>query len=362
MSGLSSVVNTLTVACKGLQLVLDASDLSIGLIECLGPDIDGSLDTDVQLSVLKVISGTTRLAFSGMEVGAKLGNASNKTMRGLKIGEFLAFLAIVAPIEVSVSIEDTLKGRIKGIQGIAKIVAPVYSISRVAVELSIYQERHYLGLSPEELAKERRSVLKPGGDPEYEEKPVIADECKENLSRLEKDFPFVSTVESALRASTINKTINLYQQLARTLRAPSVLQDSNALLVEDPFDLLRLRTIPTKLHHDAVFNRYKCPLTHVPVRDPVGDPTLTDSAGHLTSPVFERNFMVTWIRQKGTSPNTRKPLAIHQLVRKPHLRALIDHRLQFHSDRLRAFAAIPVIGNPPSPVLAASALAETPNL
>ena len=358
MSGLSSVVNTLTMACKGLQLVLDASDLSAGVVECLESHPEGNS------RIAKVISGATRLAFSGMEVGAKLGNASNHMMSGLKTGEKMALTFIVFPIEATEAIEDVRHGRINSIQGIAKFIAPVYSIGRASVEQSIYQERHFLGLSPEELAKERRSVLKPGGDPEYpeyEEKPVIADECKEILEAAEEVYPAVAKVELALRASTLNKTIDLYQQLALRLRDPSV-QVSNALLAEDPFDLLRLRTIPTELHDDAVFNRYKCPLTHVPVRDPVGDPTLTDSAGHLTSPVFERNFMVTWIRQKGTSPNTRKPLAIHQLVRKPHLRALIDHRLQFHSDRMRAFAAIPVIGNPPSPVLAASALAETPNL
>ncbi len=356
MSGLSSVVNTLTMACKGLQLVLDASDLSAGVVEFLEPHPEGNSH------IAKVISGATRLVFSGMEVGAKLGNASNKTMSGLKIGEMIAFSTIVVPMEAAVAIEDVSHGRINGIQGIAKVIAPIASITRAGVEQSIYQERHYLGLSPEELAKERRSVPKPGTNPEYpefEEKPVIVEECKKNLRKSEKAFPFVSTVESALRASTLNKTIDLYQQLALRLRAPSVLQDSNALLAEDPFDLLRLRTIPIELHHDVVFNRYKCPLTHVPVRDPVGDPTLTDSPGHLMSPVFERHVMVNWIRQKGFSPNTRKPLAIHQLVRKPHLRALIDHRLQFHSDRLRAFAAIPVIGNPPSPVLAASALSTS---
>ncbi len=350
MSGLSSIVNTLTMACKGLQLVLDASDLSTGVVECLENNPEGSLP------IAKVISGATRLVFSGMEVGAKLGNASNQTMSGLKIGEMIAFSTIVVPMEAAVAIEDVSHGKINGIQCIAKVIAPMVSIGRAGVEQSIYIERHYLGLSSEELAKERRYVPKPGTNPEkpeFEEKPVIVDECKENLRKSEKAFPLVSTVESALRASTLNKTIALYQQLARSLLRPTP---------EDPFNLLQFRDIPTELHDDIVFNRYKCPLTLAPVRDPVGDPTLTDSAGRLTNSVFERHVMVTWIRQKGTSPNTRKRLAIHQLVQKPHLRALIDHRLQFHSDRLRAFAAIPVIGNPPSPVLAASALAETPNL
>ena len=79
-------------------------------------------------------------------------------------------------------------------------------------------------------------------------------------------------------------------------------------------------------------------MTRLPVRDPVGDPTLRNRNGEIIGSVFERKILVNWVQQHHTSPTTNQPLQIHQLIAKPSLKRLIDLRLKFYGNRLRRLA------------------------
>ena len=71
-----------------------------------------------------------------------------------------------------------------------------------------------------------------------------------------------------------------------------------------------------------------CPITHEPVTDPVIDPD-----GYT----YERSAIEEWIRLKGESPITRRPLRLNQLVPNRAVREEINlnrnnaHTLQYHS-------------------------------
>lgn len=79
--------------------------------------------------------------------------------------------------------------------------------------------------------------------------------------------------------------------------------------------------------------------------------------------LYERSAILNWLQQgHNTSPMNNLPLQVNQLVAKPATQALINNRLTFHSNRLRALAAAAVGHIPTNGALQAAADAETPNL
>ena len=92
----------------------------------------------------------------------------------------------------------------------------------------------------------------------------------------------------------------------------------------NPNNLIALDEIPEILHDDIVFSRYTCSINHLPIRDPVEDP----SGHHL----YERAAVYAWLEKNNTSPITRLPLTPEMLVEKPLLKLLIDNRLKFHQE------------------------------
>jgi hypothetical protein len=59
-----------------------------------------------------------------------------------------------------------------------------------------------------------------------------------------------------------------------------------------------------------------CPITHMPMQDPVVDPE---------GNTYERAAITRWLQTHATSPVTRAPLIVHQLVPNRALRTVIDH-------------------------------------
>lgn len=218
MTVLNSVTIGLTYVCKGIQIACDATDLATGTIECLETPAGGNKPVE------KVFAGAIRMIFSVAEVGAKAGNASNHTMSTMKGVESIAMTSLVAPAEIMTALKDYSTGNISGPTLVTKIVAPIASSARAAIEGSIYTEQHYLGLTPEERENQYRLIPKPGTDPEYpeyEKVPIVIEECERNLENSQKAQLPLAMTEIALRtgmiSSAIDNTIDLYKRFANEL-------------------------------------------------------------------------------------------------------------------------------------------------
>ena len=70
----------------------------------------------------------------------------------------------------------------------------------------------------------------------------------------------------------------------------------------------------------------------------MGDPTLRNRNGEVIGSVYERKVLVNWVHKHHTSPMTKQPLQIHELIPKPLLKKVIDKRLKFYGNRLRELA------------------------
>jgi hypothetical protein len=90
-----------------------------------------------------------------------------------------------------------------------------------------------------------------------------------------------------------------------------------------------LPNIPAVLYGDILFQQYPCPITQLPIRNPVRDPT----CGQL----FERRAIVAWLQQHPHSPLTRQPLTVAELVEAPEVELQIRNRLQQYQDGLLGF-------------------------
>jgi hypothetical protein len=126
-------------------------------------------------------------------------------------------------------------------------------------------------------------------------------------------------------AITLLSKGSLYENLLNFLRLSNNKMEQIGGALQE-FNLLALEEIPLPLHADGVFRRYICPITHQPIRFPVGDPN--------GNTIYERSAILNWLQVRRVSPITRRPLFPHQLIPKPGLQALIDHRLGFHERRL----------------------------
>jgi len=84
--------------------------------------------------------------------------------------------------------------------------------------------------------------------------------------------------------------------------------------------------IPTKLHEDCILKHVECLISQAPARIPVGDPN-----NHT---IYDSKEIRLWLIKKAASPVTRAPLSENMLLPKPHLRKLIESRLEFHQPYL----------------------------
>lgn len=264
------------------------------------------------------------------------------------------------------------------------------SVARAAHEAAKLEEQTYIEMSPEERAQTTRPIYGRNSDGEVVivgQKPVDLDECIQKLADLNATSTAYYAFETAAYVGVLSKTHKKYQDLADYLRSrnnaqpnnvnqphvvnqvnqpnvvnqdnpPNAINHANAGANEvyqldiDPFDLLALNTIPPLLEDDVVFSKYKCAITNIPIRHPVADPN------GIT--LYEKSAILHWLRTHQDSPVTRAPLTRHQLLPRPALQAIINHRLNFHQGQLRAF----IPGNlyvPPHAELQNQADAENPN-
>lgn len=97
-------------------------------------------------------------------------------------------------------------------------------------------------------------------------------------------------------------------------------------------DLLALDQIPEELYDDPFLKKYTCTITQAPARHPVWDPN--------KKTIYERVVVEEWLKLKGTSPVTRKPLHAHQLTPVLGASIVIETRLRFHEERMKALRAM----------------------
>ena len=335
---------------KAVQIGCDLTKLGTGIRDYL------ATPQGQRKPIEKIVSGVTRVVFTTLEVGARTIDASDKTFSIIKGAEAGGLLVVTLPLEILGAMDDFLNGRISRMRAFEQGIGSLASGVRAALEHAMYTEKYYLSLTDEERAKEFRWVLNLDSDredPEYEKKPIIKEECERNLKVAEDGIFWTSTAEVSLRIGLISGYQKLTQQLLIRRGLPNInnaqapvnhVNNAQAPVNHvpnnpDPFDLLRFETIPEELEEDAVFQRFVCPLSFRAVRDPVGDPTICDQNSQIIPSVFERSVLVAWVSEKNISPTTRKPLYLHQLIDKPHLKALIDQRLEFYSNHLRLLAA-----------------------
>jgi hypothetical protein len=293
------------------------------------------------------------------QVGTEINGASAKDLAMQKVVEIfprMAEIGLRATKEAYVLGEEVQEGdqEINNIERNFRFfrkgfIAPTADFVRVLAEFCAYQEQGFLDLSPEEFAKTTRIIEIDENCHPIEVAPLNKEECIEDKATYEK----VALVSSFLRAASETGVISqaagreedVYLRLALYFRALIGLADNlparnlerlthsgsrerQALEeIRQIIDFKGLVDIPLPLHQDVVFSRYVCPITRLPIRDPVGDPTNNHT-------LYERRAIIDWLRSCErrnsplTSPVTNELITIETLVEKPALKLLIDHRLE----------------------------------
>ena len=218
------------------------------------------------------------------------------------------------------------------LRGAARALALPFSTSKVnalstivaymsmTTEYGYYDQKKYLEMSPAELAniqlpvygkaKKENLVQIVGGIPfaldETDEvqivgyRPVDLQECRNELASAQKTSMIFSIFELLLKKTDLVDSIY------------------------DMYNFEPISEIPEAWYSDAVFSRYNCVITQAPIRNPVADPNGVQ--------LYEKAAIIKWLRDRGTSPMTRRPTHESNLLPRPHLRALIDHRLAFQKE------------------------------
>jgi hypothetical protein len=232
------------------------------------------------------------------------------------------------------------------------LLAPTADAIRVFAELRAYQEQSLL--SPEERTKTEIVNTDENGFP-IEVAPLNKEEHIASKADWEKVAVVSSFVRGSLEVGVISSAAseqNIYLRLAlyfrdliglpedpaKGIRQTKLRELKRNLLqslkeIQSIIDFQRLEEIPPPLYQDPVFCRYICPITNLPIRDPVGDPTNSQI-------LYERKAITGWLYYRIAanlplvSPVTHLPITIATLIAKPALKLLIDHRLGFFQKAL----------------------------
>jgi hypothetical protein len=315
-----------------------------------------NLDSEFKLlDQATAINRLAMLGFTAAESCMRIVGAKSESLAFLKQLEILP-RTFNFPLQF---MTEVVEGDISTAKGVFKIVergvvAPIAGIFVTAAEQMSYYERQFLEMTPEQRISAKRPILE--YDPENEAfkitgyKPVEIKECLENIKKAAALAKGCAALRVASETGSISKATfegvaPFYQYLASYLTAMprrnmipvrgGVAPAAAAQGAQQPqrdgqqglnLDFLAFDSIPIPLHEDVVFKRFICPITNEPVRDPVKDPN------GIT--IYERRAIYQWIAVNPVSPMTRAPLTRQLLIEVPAVKALIDHRLQFHRDRM----------------------------
>lgn len=298
----------------------------INTIDAASDEEAGSL-----LKQARLVNQLAMLGFSVVELGVRAAGGQSKTLVKIKSFEMIPRM-INLPIRVSLAAEEAVEeddGRVRTMLKFFQkgVVAPLADITRAAAEVSVYQEKAYLGMTPEERATTTRPVY--GYDPVTDaievvgQKPIDPQECQKNLEAAQTIVSGASVVRLGAEAEVLTQVVDV---------ASGIYQGIRAYLERFHVHVRNLRDlplIPPPLFQDDVLSQYICPILNQPIRHPVGDPTSRNAAGQITT-IYEARTIQRWLEEHPTSPVSRHPLHIEDLVPMPALQNLIDSRLEEH--------------------------------
>ena len=250
-----------------------------------------------------------------------------------KVKNLESLLRIIhVPFKMCVAVENEEEGKLE--EAGAEFIGSI----RNGAEASMAEENKYISMSEEERASATRPVYAynaEGMPCKIGEKAVDLDECQENLKQAKAVATVTNTIEVALRMGLIKKSYNVYRRVADFFNPPAegqrpVAAAAVAAAAEEPaniFDLRSRQTVPAELYNDPVLSRNTCPITGLPIRDPV---RVKAHPEHI----FERAFIYQWIEQSHNNPLTREPLELSDLEDCKDIKLLIDNRLAAIEQRL----------------------------
>lgn len=341
---MNEISNIIVAASKGIQLLCDATQLGRGIIQYHEDPPEERLN-----SILQMITGIARLAFSSMEVTARECDASNLDLTILKSFELVTVIGL-APAEFGIELHKFAHGRITALELFEKALVPIASFARIGTEASIDLNKYILGLNPEDLAKLNQNFSASLDRDQIKFIPFTLEASRLDLEAAENREWFIAMLENALRTSMLSSSAksvySLYSRLNALHRqehpiAPQNLPVAAEGLEEepvDPFDLLKLDHIPFEYHGDPVFIKYECPIIRLPIRHAVMDPTVCNSSGECISPPYEKKELIKWINLSGKSPRTSAPLHVRQIRVHRKAKRDIDARLMYYSEKTRQLA------------------------
>lgn len=243
-------------------------------------------------------------------------------------------------------------------------LAPLSDIAITSIEFDAYNFKGYVDMTPAEFEKAKQYLY------EYD---INQDNYKSMLEEAPRMLMGASLARFAFETRAIdiasNAAMNTYFSLIHYMRhfrilaneldvlanqaapAPNRMADANhpvavphqqtpmrraavstgtqtdELTEEEVGLFVNFPFIIPPLHNDNLFKKYICPITHEPIRDPVGDP-------HTSTTLYERAAIHTWLSNHQVSPWTNKPLEPSQLIEKPALKNAINHRLRYHQEKV----------------------------
>ena len=333
----SAIVRALNIACDVIS-VLD--------------DIDKASQADAQhqeeagiINKISLINRLILLGFSSAEAGMVVRGSSPASLRTLKSFEIfprVGQLCIQIPAEAVNTPDD--EPRLKTISRIFRkgLIGPIADLTRVGAELASYSEQDFLAKF-EEDPKATRPVYKQDSDGDFVqigERPIDPDECKKAINQAQ-GVSGAATVVRAVAAMPIeDSAVPVYELLERFMRrvvahfaeapaaqAPGGQEEDERI---DWTNLMALESIPPPLQNDAVFQRYICPITQLPIRHPVRDPN------GIT--LYERRAIEAYLGEGvRPSPITRRNMSRHDLQDASGIQAIIDARLHQHQEQFVQF-------------------------
>jgi hypothetical protein len=299
------------------------------------------------LSMTSIAMRSLAIGLNAAGVGAHIEGASLLTEEHIKIGEVVVRSMGVVPHVIN-NVIDCVSRKKSVLQATESAVISFTSIVRAGLEeQALYF--HHLATLPDE---ERKFPVYTGNEDEWHLdhwESLSVEQCHVQAGNYEVAANVTSGLELAgeLKAYScvLGTLVDTYQNVIDQLYppvpppppAPAVAlfpaPEDHIMPHAEPVDILShvnlagLSLIPQALHDDPLFKKFRCLITLNPIRHPVKDPTNRKT-------IYERSAIVQWLAQHHTSPATRLPLRVEELMEMPVLKGKIDARVADYQKRI----------------------------
>lgn len=163
---------------------------------------------------------------------------------------------------------------------------------------------------------------------------------RKNLKRYTSYARTAAVFETLGDTHVVSQAFVLVAEFARQFRETHRTRRDDEL----GMDPLERDTIPEGLEDDEVFSQYICPITRLPIRHPVFDPTTATATSPGT--MYERSAIEEWVNRHHTSPESRRHLERVELIPAREAQTIIDNRLrQIREEREAIARALQEVGD-----------------